>query len=276
MPPCSMAAAHERLPHLQAEHMMVSCTGCYGEGWQWVDALDNVCQPPVRESALTPAATGAETESEQYSFYPGHEMPVFLHYCQSFKVKAWGKSHDKRKGQSFVDFYKRDLNTELFDFSEGGRGCSSDLFEIPPSSTGDRLSVPKDATKVQSPSLAFSLLHMRIEYLFILWPSERSQQAAVRSQGCFPVLHHALCSEQRVVLRSKEALQPRGREGQLGCSPRFQQSISFYSISNHRWQFLSNFKFLLMFPPVAYFKFRSDGECTFSGLLALVKMYKLS
>lgn len=123
-----MAAAHERLPHLQAEHMMVSCTECYGEGWQWVDKLDNVCKPPVFSSSL-------DSQQERHTYYPGHELPTFLHYCQSFKVNG-------------MSFYKRNLRAELFNFSAGSPGCTHKLFEIPPPSVGGPLEIPKDAPKV--------------------------------------------------------------------------------------------------------------------------------
>ena len=127
-----MAAAHERLPHLQAEHMMVSCTECYGEGWQWVDRLDNVCQPPV----LVHSSSDSQQQHQQrFSYYPGHELPTFLHYCQSFKVNG-------------MSFYKRHLQAELFNFSAGSPGCTHKLFDIPPPSVGGPLVVPNSAPRV--------------------------------------------------------------------------------------------------------------------------------
>lgn len=38
----SMAAAHEKLPHFQFEHFMVSNTDAGGEGWPLIDKLDDV------------------------------------------------------------------------------------------------------------------------------------------------------------------------------------------------------------------------------------------
>ena len=129
----SMAAAHERLPHLQAEHMMVSCTECYGEGWQWVDKLENVCMPPVYSSR------SSDAQGERFLYYPGHELPNFLHYCQSFQVNA-------------MSFYKRHLRAEIFNFSSSGSpGCTQKLLEIPPPSVGRPLVVPKDTPKVREP-----------------------------------------------------------------------------------------------------------------------------
>jgi hypothetical protein len=42
----SMAAAHERLPHLQLDNYMVSSSDAGGEGWPHVDSLDQVCVSP--------------------------------------------------------------------------------------------------------------------------------------------------------------------------------------------------------------------------------------
>ena len=42
----SMAAAHEQLPHLQADNYMVSAVDAGGEAWPHIDALPQVCVPP--------------------------------------------------------------------------------------------------------------------------------------------------------------------------------------------------------------------------------------
>ena len=111
----------------------VSCTECYGEGWQWVDKLENVCMPPVYSSR------SSDAQGERFMYYPGHELPTFLHYCQSFKVNA-------------MSFYKRHLRTEIFNFSSSDSpGCTQKLFEIPPPSVGRSLAVPKDPSKVREP-----------------------------------------------------------------------------------------------------------------------------
>ncbi len=66
----SMAAAHERLPHLQVDHYMVSNIDAGGEGWKWVDELQqNVCQPYNGEL-----------------FFPGENLPTVLHFCQTYRV----------------------------------------------------------------------------------------------------------------------------------------------------------------------------------------------
>lgn len=70
----SMAAAHEDLPHATMEHFMVSNTQMHGEGWKFIDALqDDVCRP---------AFNGI--------YYPGMPLPTFLHHCQFFRVGELG------------------------------------------------------------------------------------------------------------------------------------------------------------------------------------------
>ena len=70
----SMAAAHEELPHFTYEHFMVSNTNMYGEGWPFIDALeDDVCVPPVNGI-----------------YYPALPLPTFLHYCQFFRIGELG------------------------------------------------------------------------------------------------------------------------------------------------------------------------------------------
>ncbi len=55
----------------------VSNTECGGEGWDWVDALDDVCEPP----------------DENGIFYKGKPLPTVVHYCQFFIAgeMAFGK-----------------------------------------------------------------------------------------------------------------------------------------------------------------------------------------
>lgn len=91
----SMAAAHENLPHLQMEQFMVSNDGAGGEGWPWVDVLDDACVPPV-----------------DGIFYPGKPMPTFVHYCQSYRANELG-------------FSKRALPLDIF-------SCESPMLVDPP------------------------------------------------------------------------------------------------------------------------------------------------
>ena len=69
----SMAAAHERLPHLQLENLMVSNTDAGGEGWPLVDKLPHACSLPVDGIYL-----------------PGTPLPTVVHYCQNFRAGNLG------------------------------------------------------------------------------------------------------------------------------------------------------------------------------------------
>ena len=71
----SMAAAHEKLPHLQVEHHMVSNVDVDpGEGWPWVDQLSDGCVPP----------------DENGIFYKDQPLPTVMHYCQFFRAGEIG------------------------------------------------------------------------------------------------------------------------------------------------------------------------------------------
>ena len=50
----SMGAAHEKLPHFQMEQHMVSNNEAGGEGWPFIDALDDPCQTPNDEGIYCP------------------------------------------------------------------------------------------------------------------------------------------------------------------------------------------------------------------------------
>ena len=74
----SMAAAHEKLPHLQLENYMVSNAAAGGEGWPFIDQLEDVCVPP-----------------ENGIYYPGKNLPNLVHYCQH--VESGGLGFAKRQ-----------------------------------------------------------------------------------------------------------------------------------------------------------------------------------
>lgn len=81
----SMAAAHTELPHFTLHNLMVSNVHADDEGWKWIDALgDNVCEDPV-----------------DGVYYPGHNMPAVLHFCQFYRAAEIG-------------FQKRRIKKELF------------------------------------------------------------------------------------------------------------------------------------------------------------------
>ena len=65
----SMAAAHENLPHLRMDHFMISNTDSPGEGWEWIDALEDPCLPPI-----------------DGIYFPGKPLPTFVHFCQGYHI----------------------------------------------------------------------------------------------------------------------------------------------------------------------------------------------
>ena len=97
-----LAAAHHELPHARVDHLMVSNVGAYGEGWAFVDRMASVCDPgiPLR---WTPAA----------------QLPTFLHFCQSYRVKGSGSGNWR--------FSKRSVSKDLF------TNCDATLLPRPPS-----------------------------------------------------------------------------------------------------------------------------------------------
>ena len=95
-----MAGAHEELPHLRMDNYMVSNVAMSnGEGWKWVDKLDDVCKPPVNGI-----------------YFPDKPLPNFLHYCQFFRSREIG-------------FQKRRVKKDIF-------SCEQDLLLEPPSDLG--------------------------------------------------------------------------------------------------------------------------------------------
>lgn len=65
-----MAAAHEKLPHLQVDNYMVSSSDAGGEAWPHVDSLPEVCVPPDDDGI----------------FYKGRPMTTLVHYCQPYRA----------------------------------------------------------------------------------------------------------------------------------------------------------------------------------------------
>jgi hypothetical protein len=92
-----IAAAHHKLPHLRLDHYMVSAIDSGGEGWPFVDRM--------------PGYVCADRGD------PGLDQPVFLHYCQFYRVEHWG-------------FHKRRVQHDLF-------SCEAPLFKIPPEDLED-------------------------------------------------------------------------------------------------------------------------------------------
>lgn len=123
----SMGAAHEKLPHLQLEHYMVSNTDVgIGEGWPHVDKMDDVCVPPDSSGI----------------FYPGKEVPTVMHYCQFYRAAELG-------------FQKRRVPKDIFN-------CDQPMLAEPPVDLGFtnyrvRNGVREDLKKVQVKRNAFAL-----------------------------------------------------------------------------------------------------------------------
>jgi hypothetical protein len=97
----SMAAAHEELPHLQLDHYMVSNVESGGEGWDWIDALENVCVPP----------------NEEGIFYDGQPLPLVIHFCQTYRAGD-------------LSYSKRQIPKDIF-------SCESPLLVDPPRNLAD-------------------------------------------------------------------------------------------------------------------------------------------
>jgi len=92
-----MSAAHHQLPHLRLDHYMISNIDASGEGWPFIDKVtERMC-------------------SESLDL--GMEQPVFLHYCQFYRVERWG-------------FHKRRVDEDTF-------SCESPLFLEPPADLED-------------------------------------------------------------------------------------------------------------------------------------------
>lgn len=93
----SMAAAHHGLKHLRLDHYMVSNVDASGEGWPFIDPITERMCGDLRGL--------------------GMQQPVFLHYCQFYRVEHWG-------------FHKRRVDENIF-------SCDSPLFLIPPEDLED-------------------------------------------------------------------------------------------------------------------------------------------
>lgn len=109
-----MAAAHHRLRHVKLDHYMLSLPGAGGEGWRFIEPMrmDEVCQPGMPRDWWT------------------RPLPVFLHYCQNYRVGEWM-------------FPKRKIPRSIM------RDCDQPLLEEPPRNVTNlrfRLMPPKTRT----------------------------------------------------------------------------------------------------------------------------------
>jgi hypothetical protein len=110
----SMAAAHEKLPHAQFEHFMVSNTEAGGEGWPWIDKLPDSCNRSVIADTNTP-------------------LPTLIHFCQDYHVNGY-------------QFFKRNLRKDFFSCDSRMINVSADNFDNP--------KILRDAMTVQSNMIA--------------------------------------------------------------------------------------------------------------------------
>jgi len=109
----SMAAAHEKLPHVQVDNYMVSNTQAGGESWPHVDSLPQVCVPP----------------DEDGHFYAGLPMTTVIHYCQNYRVGELG-------------FQKRRVPHNIF-------SCESPMMVEPPTDLAAATYKVKSGQKVE-------------------------------------------------------------------------------------------------------------------------------
>lgn len=90
----SIAAAHEQLPSLTMNHMMVSDVTSPAEGWDFIDDLQEFCEDPV-----------------DGIFYKDRAFPTVIHYCQAYSI-----------GEFF--FSKRRVKENIF-------SCEAPLYKTP-------------------------------------------------------------------------------------------------------------------------------------------------
>lgn len=82
--------------------LKVSNVDSFGEGWKWVDELDNVCEPP-----------------KDGIFHPGKPLPTVVHFCQGYRVGEYG-------------FGKRGLRKDIFT-------CEAPMMADPPADLAESL-----------------------------------------------------------------------------------------------------------------------------------------
>lgn len=104
----SMAAAHEKLPHLQMENYMVSNVDSPGEGWPHIDTLEDVCASPTNGI-----------------YQDGRPLPTVVHFCQSYRAGDLG-------------FQKRRVPKDIFT-------CESPMFVEPPAKLVDSSFIIKNS-----------------------------------------------------------------------------------------------------------------------------------
>ena len=96
-----MAAAHLGLKHARIDNHMVSNVGAGGEGWPWVDKMDDAC-----------------ADVDAY----GGDLPTVVHYCQNYRQADWM-------------FAKRRMprGSVGWPVPDGILACETPLLAVPPS-----------------------------------------------------------------------------------------------------------------------------------------------
>ena len=123
----SMAAAHQKLPHLQMYNYMVSNVDIGdSEGWAHIDKLSNVCAPPDSNGI----------------YFDNNPLPNLLHYCQSYRAGSYG-------------WTKRQSPHDIF-------SCNSDVYVEPPINLQDetyriKKGVKEDLNKQMAKRNAFMI-----------------------------------------------------------------------------------------------------------------------
>jgi hypothetical protein len=107
---CSIAVADYGIRPVMIDSLMVSNVGSPGEGWPWVDQIpmDRGCDPAVLID-------------------PAYNLPNFLHYCQSYKVKDFqiglrGTSAEKTNSPNYL-YSKYQVPNEILDCPVGSKAA---------------------------------------------------------------------------------------------------------------------------------------------------------
>lgn len=109
-----LAAAHHELPHARIDSYMVSNVGAYGEAWDFVDRMPEVCRPGLPIQWTDPA-----------------KLPTFAHLCQGYRMGSRWK------------FGKRAVSKNLF------TNCEASYLPQPPTNASQ---LPKEVFTTMIPT----------------------------------------------------------------------------------------------------------------------------
>ena len=85
-----------------------------GEGWSWIDKIENTCSEATISSPTTDNTAAIDSNSIHYStynsvYFPGVVLPTFIHYCQDYIADAYA-------------FHKRDVPTNILHCNNSSSG----------------------------------------------------------------------------------------------------------------------------------------------------------